>query len=238
MQHAPTAVLADADPIARITLPMSIMYHTMPEIRSSHEAPAPGRAGRQPGICVGLLLGLMILTLVRTSEALAGDAAKPDLNPITVPVPLAASPLRIPVNYQALDLTADKAFPTQDFRPRGRSMLEQYSPAGGFTDMPLMSDTTAWQRLSEYRVHDRVRVLTLWETGGSSVSLQAGRKGNPSLQWTSRLMSRSGSAHGLLDELFARPFSTLTRSQRVASHSPSSEPAVKLEKILDGAPLP
>lgn len=217
---------------------MSITHHITREVRSCHEAPAPGRAGRQqPGVCGGLLLGMMILTLVRTSEALAGDAAKPDPIPITGPVPLAASWVRIPLDYQAPDATVGKTFPTQDFRPRGRSMLE-HSPAGGLLDPPLISDTSVWQRLSEYRTHDRVRVLTLWETGGSSVSLQAGKKGDPSLQWTSHLMSHGGSAHGLLDELFTKPLGALTHGPHIAPHAPSAEPAGKPEKILDGISIP
>jgi hypothetical protein len=238
MQHALAAVLVDADPIDRVTPPMSIMFHTMSEIRPSHDAPGPGRTGRQPGVYDSLLLGLMILTLVRTSEALAGDAVKPDLYPISEAVPLTASSVRIPVNYQALDVKADETVTMQDFRPRGRSMLEQYSPASGLLDAPLISNTTVWQRLSEYRAHDRLRVLTLWETGGSSVSLQTDRKGDPSLQWTSRLMSRGASTRGLLDELFTRSFGTVPRSQRGASHSPSIEPAGKPEKLPDGVPIP
>ena len=65
----------------------------------------------------------------------------------------------------------------------------------------MFRDTTVWQRMSEYKSHDRVRVLTLWETSGSTVSLQAGRRGAASLQWTSRAMNRGGSTRGLLDRL-------------------------------------
>jgi hypothetical protein len=57
--------------------------------------------------------------------------------------------------------------------------------------------------MSEYRSHDRVRLLTLWESSESTVSLQAGKRGDPSLQWTSRSMNRGGSTRGLLDRLFA-----------------------------------
>jgi hypothetical protein len=56
-----------------------------------------------------------------------------------------------------------------------------------------------WQRLQEYRTRDRVRVMTLWESGVSNVSIQTNRKGDPSLQWTSRLMNRGGATRGLLD---------------------------------------
>ena len=54
----------------------------------------------------------------------------------------------------------------------------------------MLRGTSVWQRLSDYKSHDRVRLLTLWESPGSTVSLQAGKRGDPSLQWTSRLMNR------------------------------------------------
>ena len=75
------------------------------------------------------------------------------------------------------------------------------APRADLADDKLISDTPVWQRLSEFRTRDRVRVLTLWQSGLSSVSLQAGTKGNPSLQWTSRLMNSGEAAHGLLDRL-------------------------------------
>jgi hypothetical protein len=43
----------------------------------------------------------------------------------------------------------------------------------------------------------------LWETSGGAVSLQAGRHGDPSLQWNSRLMNHDGSTRGLFDRLLS-----------------------------------
>ena len=52
----------------------------------------------------------------------------------------------------------------------------------------------------------------------ATVSLQAGRHGDPSLQWTSRLMNRGGATLGLLDRVFsvslARASSGRVRAQR------------------------
>jgi hypothetical protein len=191
-------------------------------------------------------VGLMIFTLVRTSEALAGqhvsmtgDALKPDLLPTQDPAPLTAPAFGIPSNYQALGLTADKTSPAQSFRPRGRSILEKESPFSGPAESPLISDTTVWQRLSQYRAHDRVRVLTLWETGGNSVSLQAGRKGDPSLQWTSRLMSRGSTAHGVLDELISTSLgAALGHAQHAASRGAVTEAAGKPERLLEVGATP
>jgi hypothetical protein len=247
MHRAAPPVLADADRIVRVTLrPPSTMFSTMSEIRSSHDVPAPGRTGRPRGACDGLLAGLMILTLVRTGEALAGehlsiagDALKPNLHPAPGPTSLSAAVVGIPTNLQALDLTADETFPGQSFRPRGRSILEKESPFGGPVETPLISNTTVWQRLSEYHTRDRLRVLTLWEIGGNSVSLQAGKKGDPSLQWTSRLMSHGRATHGILDELFAKSLgAVMGHRDHAASRSAMMEAPGKSERLLEGGAIP
>jgi hypothetical protein len=89
-----------------------------------------------------------------------------------------------------------------------------------------MSDRTVWQRLQEYRSHDRVRVLTLWESGASAVSIQTNRKGDPSLQWTSRLMNRGGATRGLLDRWM--PVSVFRSFSRPAVAASGKAPAVRL----------
>lgn len=188
----------------------------------------------------------MILTSVRTSEALAGepmaiagDAPKPDVIPAPAPASLSAAAVGIPTNFQALDLTADETFASQSFRPRGRSILEKESPFGGPAETPLISSSTVWQRLSEYHTRDRLRVLTLWQTGGNSVSLQAGKKGDPSLQWTSRLMSHGRATHGILDALFAKSLgAVMGHRERAASRSSMMEAPGKSERLLEGSAIP
>jgi len=189
----------------------------------------------------------MFLAAVRTNPALAGEhfAMAGDslrsglyLGPGTRPFS-AAPMIGIPSDYQALDLTVDKAFPSESFRPRGRSILEQGLPVGGRVEPPLINNGTVWQRLSEYRTRDRVRVLTLWETGGSSVSLQAGKRGDPSLQWTSRLMGRGGATHRLLDALFSKSLgAVLGRGQHTASRSSTLQAPGKSERFLEGGGIP
>jgi hypothetical protein len=96
--------------------------------------------------------------------------------------------------------------------------------------------TTVWQRLNEFRAQDhRVRVLTLWEMGGSSVSLQAGRKGDPSLQWSSSWTNRSKVSHGILDRFLAASLSSMVNRGNSPHYSPTStNPA----KPLITAPVP
>jgi hypothetical protein len=109
------------------------------------------------------------------------------------PLDLTLGSLRDPLGMPLVDLTAP-----QEFRPRPRSLLDA-EPARKAEDS-LMSDSDIWQRLaSEYRGQRRLRVLTIWDAGWSSLSLQAGRHGDPSLQWTGQLLGRSETHRGVLD---------------------------------------
>jgi hypothetical protein len=184
-----------------------------------------------------MLVGLAILTIVRASEALAGEqvpptvsAAKPELNvareftPTSAfMLPLPSSYAAVPSSYQTAGLPVFKSFSAAEFRPRGHSILEKDSRLGDAEDAPMLRGTTVWQRLSDYRSRDRVRVVTLWETGGSTVSLQAGRKGDPSLQWTSRLMNRGGATRGLLDQLFATSLGGVARGLHLTPHAAGTD---------------
>jgi len=85
-----------------------------------------------------------------------------------------------------------------DFRARAHSPTGPAAPLK--PEDSLMSDTTTWQRLAnDYRGQHRLRVLTLWDAGWSSISLQAGRHGDPSLQWTGHLFGHGETHHGVLD---------------------------------------
>jgi hypothetical protein len=180
------------------------------------------------------LFGVAVLMVLGTCDALAGDAAaelrtKPRVDELRTPAtggtksfvgPLFAPPLYMPGTYVLPDPAETKTYSAKDFRPRGRSVFET-APRGPAEDN-LAFDGTIWQRLNEYRNRDKIRVLTLWESGASTVSLQTDRKGGPSLQWTSRLMNRGGATHGLLDRLF--PVSVFGNgiSHSLAAHSMNS----------------
>jgi hypothetical protein len=113
------------------------------------------------------------------------------------------------------------AFSARDFRPRGRSMFDTPARLGGPEDN-LSFNKNTWQRLNEYRTRDRVRVLTLWESGVSAISIQTDRKGDPWLQWTSSLMNRGGASHGVLDQLFP---TSLFGGTTPVTRSPSAQPS-------------
>jgi hypothetical protein len=92
---------------------------------------------------------------------------------------------------------------------------------------PMFRTTTVWQRLNEFRAQDRVRLLTLWEMGGSNVSLQAGKKGDPSLQWTSSWTSQNRASHGLLDRVLAASVQGMLSRANASRYPASSGPATK-----------
>jgi hypothetical protein len=200
-------------------------------------------AGRPRSICDTFLVGIVFLTLVRTTEASAGEqpdfpgsALRPDLSIPRERMPLSTAMMPIPANYQAIDLPESKSSSSEEFRPRGRSIMEIPPHFTVSDEAPMLRGTTVWQRLSDYRSRGRVRILTLWETGGGSISLQAGKRGDPSLQWTSRLMNRGGATRGVFDQLFATSFAG-ARGMHFPGHSISSESNAKPTKLLDvGAP--
>jgi hypothetical protein len=185
-------------------------------------------------------IALALLTLISAGEACAGDLAGTTVGPpereiaprisfttpgfgslshraYTVSDPL----LTAPSSYALREMPETKTYSSRDFRPRGRSVFDA-DPRAGTPAETLTVDKDLGQRLKEYKSRDHVRVLTLWETGASAISIQTDRKGDPSLQWTSRLMNRGGATQGLLDRLFpVSVFGGTTHVTRSATSQPS-----------------
>jgi len=192
----------------------------------------------------GALLGVAALTLFAARNALADDAGaltalRPQAGELRAPAeagpkslvgPLLAPPLYMPGTNALAEPMEPRNFSAQEFRPRGRSVAE--TDPRGPADENLAFDTTIWQRLNEYRNHDRIRVLTLWESGASAISLQTDHRFGPSLQWTSRLMNRGGATHGLLDRLL--PGSILGNGSSHGIARSTSTPAAKAANPLSG----
>jgi len=202
-------------------------------------------AGRRGGLCGGFLVGVVMLTLLRAGEALAADqasapgAAKPEPSDLRDSAPLSSSLFTVPNSNSVAGVPEPKAFSTKDFRPRGHSILDSEFHLN-LADDTLMHDTSVWQQLSEYQIHNRVRVLTLFESRASELSLQAGKRGAPSLQWTSRLSNWRVGSRGLLDRLF--PVSAIGESNgsHGVPHSASTPSAGKaaVGPVHFGPPMP
>jgi len=168
----------------------------------------------------GMLMALAIYGAARGSEACAAESAAsfqlpraqlaaPLLPPSLLAPPMFAPPMFTPMRF-APSLTAPaalepEAFSATEFRPRKRGLLE--INAGGrestLRDMPRLQDTSFALQMAEFKSQDRLRLLTLWQSHASSLSLQAGKRGAPSLQWSTPWMHRDTASRGLFDRLLS-----------------------------------
>jgi len=112
-------------------------------------------------------------------------------------------------------------FSPTEFRPRKPGLLEAAAARNeaSVIDAPMLRDTSLAHELSQAKSQNRVRLLTLWQSQASSVSLQAGKHGSPSLQWSTPWMKRGTSSRGLFDRLLpASPRSFVNTVRSGASH--------------------
>ena len=93
-----------------------------------------------------------------------------------------------------------QTFSATEFRPRrlGFSGVDPGKHETSIIDAPML-DTSVARQWRESKSQDRVRLLTLWRSSVSSVSLQAGKHGMPSLQWSTPWMHRDVASRGLFD---------------------------------------
>jgi hypothetical protein len=130
-----------------------------------------------------------------------------------------------------------QAFSPTEFRARKPGLLEATAAADRafVIDAPMLRDTSIARGLSEAKSQDRVRLLTLWQTRASSLSLQAGKRGAPSLQWSTPWMHRDSTSRGLFDRWLAvspRSFGSTVRGG-VSNQSGAIAPA---KTLGSGAP--
>jgi hypothetical protein len=171
--------------------------------------------------CAGSALAEEPLEDLRSGGKIPFDRTSAQRGSALIPNPPVASfstlaPLNPPLS---LDLELHPQTGTLfggEFRPRGKSLSDLAEAAASRDDdgardyegLPTLHATNGWQRLKDYKVRGGVRLLTLWQSKFSTLSLQAGHGGSPSLQWTSRGFggpnSGAGTAtHGLFDRLFS-----------------------------------
>jgi hypothetical protein len=214
----------------------------MPEIANLDGALADCGAAR----CIRdrILLALVLYALVRAGQALAGDQAAtadskllPDARTQRAPPPSTVLPASasqpfaaaLPSSLFSTDRSfADgEAFSATEFRPRKHSVgaAESAASEGFGADSPMLQGTNVWQRMAEFKSQGRVRVLTLLETRGSTLSVQAGKHGGPSLQWSSRSMNRDGATRGLLDRMVSAALRDTGNSSRPSPRQSVAPPA-------------
>jgi hypothetical protein len=141
------------------------------------------------------LTALAIFSWLCSGAVLARDqrlGANSALKPVAASSPLFVLPA---------PLDEPKLFSATEFRPRKHALLgadsAMHQPS--IIDAPMPKDTSLGRQLAEFKTQDRVRLLTLWRSSASSLSLQAGKHGMPSLQWSTPLMHRDAVSRGLFD---------------------------------------
>jgi hypothetical protein len=205
----------------------------MSAIEPVNAAIAGGAERRCNIIRENALLTLMLCSVVRAAQALAGDqpsntdiareydfqnqgavqaasnadsALKHDFQNHIPVLPGTAPMFSIP--FVSVKPPVNDAFSATEFRPRRRNVmgLDPSRSDASIIDAPMLKSTSVWQHMSDFKSQDRVRLLTLWQTRGSSLSLQAGKRGAPSLQWSTPWVHREGTtSRGLFDRLLAVP---------------------------------
>jgi hypothetical protein len=181
-----------------------------------------------------MLMALAVYGVARGGDAFAADAAaKFELPRTQFAVPLLAHPLLSPSFTAIPSLAEPEAFSASEFRPRKRGFLEFNAIRNEtrLTDMPRLQDNSVARQMVEFKSQDRLRLLTLWQSHASSLSIQAGKRGAPSLQWSTPLIRRDSSPRGLFDHLLSvSPRGAFGGVRNAAPHQPSLiSPAKALE---------
>ena len=161
---------------------------------------------RVVGFRESMLMALAIYGVARGGDAFAADAAvKFELPRTQFAVPQLARPLPSPSFMAVPSLAEPEAFSANEFRPRRRGFLEFNAIRNEtrLTDMPRLQDNSVARQMAEFKSQDRLRLLTLWQSHASSLSIQAGKRGAPSLQWSTPLIHRDSSPRGLFDHLLS-----------------------------------
>jgi hypothetical protein len=116
-----------------------------------------------------------------------------EINAPARPKPASAASL---VAFPAAAVHAQSNF---QYQPPADSGVPSADAAQSFS---VPAETTAWERLDEYRSHGNVQVLTLWQSRRFMFSLQSGKNGDATLQWRSKSLSRGEAKRGLFDRMF------------------------------------
>lgn len=177
------------------------------------------------GLQAKMLPAAALFAMLFAGDAFAGDQAP---SAKSAERPIAAS-LFAPPLFSSIPSALPQPSAT-DFRSRKHGL-----PEGDFAasepavfDAPMLQDTSIAGRMAESKSEDRVRLLTLWQSRASSLSLQAGKHGAPSLQWSTPWMHREGTSHGLFDRLIpVSPHFFAGAGRSTLSHPSSARSAAK-----------
>ena len=190
---------------------------------------------RSNGLCECLLVALALYSLA-PRDASAGDQPRitdawrssDAQTPARAQIATPSYPARFAFSAPGAET---RVFSPTEFRPRKQGLEAAAARSDvSVIDAPMLRDTSIAGELSEARTQDRVRLLTLWQSRASSLSLQTGRHGAPSLQWSTPWMHRDAASRGLFDRLLAvspRSFGSAVRSS--APRPAAATPAKSLD---------
>jgi hypothetical protein len=178
---------------------------------------------RGNGFCECQLLALVLYGLVPGSASAGDQPQNPDARRGADTQKAALAHIAAPSLPAAFAFSAPPQMPIfspTEFRPRKHGLLEAAAArsADSVIDAPMLQDASIARELSESKTQDRVRLLTLWQSRASSLSLQAGKRGAPSLQWSTPWMHPDAVSRGLFDRLLLvapRSFGSTVRSGAV-----------------------
>jgi len=152
-------------------------------------------ADRCGGLREHTLTAFALISCVCGAETWAKDQSA------GVAAPLKLNKESLALSAPSLRLDEPRIYSATEFRPRrpglGGAEAVQHET---FVFAP-MNDSSVARQLRDSKSQDRVRLLTLWRSSASSVSLQAGKHGMPSLQWSTPWMQRGAASGGLFDRL-------------------------------------
>ncbi|MEA3160130.1 MAG: hypothetical protein QOD95_1678 [Gammaproteobacteria bacterium] len=200
----------------------------MSDIEPVNAAIAGGAERRCNIMRENALLTLVLSSVVRATQALAGDqpsnvdsALKHEPHDLRALQSAATRP------FVSVNPLANDAFSATEFRPRRPGVMDLDSPRSGtfIIEAPMLKNMSVWQHMADYKSQGRVRLLTLWQTGGSSLSLQAGKGGAPSLQWSTPWMHHEGASRGVFDHLLAEPARAAANNLRSSISRPTGATA-------------
>jgi hypothetical protein len=189
---------------------------------ATNNAPNGRLAACRNGAREALIVAMLAYGFAQSGPALAADQAADvvrNMQPIVGGKPL-------PLEFVPPPRTMDWE-PATDYWQRKAEELAPTSSARNEAELPGLSQSgSPWQRLADFRSQGRIQVLTLWESPRNMISLQAGKHGGPTLQWSSRGMNRGGAIRGLLDKLVASSLGAAGLGSKIP-HSSAAAPALR-----------
>jgi hypothetical protein len=189
-------------------------------VESDDAAPEP------PGLCQALIAALCLAVLcIAPARSAEWDPAAAT-NGLRMPDSL----LTLRDMYPDLATRSARREFSREFQPR-TSAFPAVSPEVPFHSSVVLDmrgdlpQSSVWQRMGDFRSDRGIRLLTVWQTAGSTIALHQ-KNGGASLQWTSHVMNRGGASRGLFDQLLSTVRGARAPVRTSAISAPAAPPSL------------